>query len=361
MNYRRRPPAELPESVRSRLIYSLDRWHFEPHKLPDEELIECTLILFEALFRVEGMQEVIPLSMHQISAFIHHLRRIYRYENTYHNFEHALDVLQASQSYLKSAGMVPPPTILFAPNRTWKPRKAFDGSRLITSLGLRELFILYVAAIGHDVGHPGFSNMFMKNAKTPLSLVFDHSSALENMHCQLLLRVMRYHGLGVLLDDPKHGNHIRKILQQSVLATDMGVHEDFMKRLKSTIDGQSGSLCQRQIVICQAILKNADISNPVCSFLVFYSGHDISDRMWVSDTSISRLEALGKRTYARVDCPGSLEEELNMKPTVTSSDDPSRRPMDRYSLSLDSQSLCWSSRKRLYPKCGCTTPTVNRT
>lgn len=43
----------------------------------------------------------------------------------------------------------------------WKPKKQFDSGSLISSLGLRQLFILYIAAIGHDVGHPGFSNGFM--------------------------------------------------------------------------------------------------------------------------------------------------------------------------------------------------------
>ncbi|KAF9485013.1 HD-domain/PDEase-like protein, partial [Pholiota conissans] len=293
------PPPELPSSVRSRLIHSLDRWHFEPHLLPDEELIECTLILFEVLFRVEGMQEAIPISMKQISSFIHHLRRIYRYENSYHNFEHALDVLQATQSYLKSAGMVPSPLILFQPYTTWKPAKSFDSGSLIGCLGLRELFILYVSAIGHDVGHPGFSNIFMKNARTPLSLVFNDTSALENLHCLLLLQVMKHHGLGALLDDPAHGQHLRKILQKTVLATDMGVHQDFMERMQRMLDGERTSLCHRQVIICQAILKNADISNPTRPFLV--------SKHWAN--------ALMQEWTAQA----QFEEELQLAPTVASS------------------------------------------
>lgn len=55
--------TNLSESVRSRLIHSLDRWYFEPHRLPDEEVLACTLLLFEALFRIEGMREAVPLTM----------------------------------------------------------------------------------------------------------------------------------------------------------------------------------------------------------------------------------------------------------------------------------------------------------
>lgn len=103
-----------------------------------------------------------------------------------------------------------------------------------------------------------------KNAETPLSLMYDGKSALEQMHCHLLLRVMRHHGLGALLDRPNDGVHVRKLLWQTVLATDMSVHDDFMARFEKALSpGESDSLCYRQILICQAIMKCADISNPV--------------------------------------------------------------------------------------------------
>ena len=62
-------PTNLSESVKSRLIHSLDRWYFEPHRLPDEETLACTLLLFEALFRIEGMREAVPLTMRQCFFF----------------------------------------------------------------------------------------------------------------------------------------------------------------------------------------------------------------------------------------------------------------------------------------------------
>lgn len=94
-------------------------------------------------------------------------------------------------------------------------------------------------------------------------MVFDGKSALEQMHCQLLLRVMRCHGLEALIDCPDNGHRIRRLLWETVVATDMSVHDQFMEEFRRAIAGEIESLTRRQTIICQTILKCADISNPV--------------------------------------------------------------------------------------------------
>lgn len=74
---------------------------------------------------------------------------------------------------------------------------------------------------------------------------------------------MKHHGLGVLLDDPKYGTHLRAILRLSVIMTDMKRHDEFLVTFKALTEGEMTPICLRQVIICQAILKNADISNPV--------------------------------------------------------------------------------------------------
>ncbi|KAH7925466.1 HD-domain/PDEase-like protein [Leucogyrophana mollusca] len=256
-------PIAIPTDTRCRLIKSLDRWHFEPHKLPDEEVLFCALILFESLFRIDGMMEEIGVSLDTMSIFLRHLRSLYCEQNTYHNFQHALDVLQASQSFLCAAGLVPPVSILLEDDRRkWRRDKSGHQNHLLPDLENSHLFALYIAGIGHDVAHPGLTNIFMKNSQAPLSAVYDNKSALERMHYAVLARAMQLHGLGHLLDRPVSGPYFRGLLAGIVLATDMSVHADFMTNFGLLADGGDYSKNRRILLFCQAIIKCADISNP---------------------------------------------------------------------------------------------------
>lgn len=220
----------------------------------------------------------------QISALLSNLRKVYRQQNSYHNFAHALDVLQATHSFLHSAGRVPPVSILLRRNRrTWKPDRGRLEKSLVSCLRNQDLLCLYIASIGHDVGHPGFTNGFMvtnhssstllapshsflvlqKNAKAPLSSLYDDKSPLEQMHFTLLLHLMRHQGLDALLDNPRSGAQFRKLLLEIVLATDMRVHLEFMIRFKRLVDGEVVDEWKKKLLVCQALIKCADISNPV--------------------------------------------------------------------------------------------------
>lgn len=97
-----------------------------------------------------------------------HLRQAYRASNSYHNFQHALDVFQATHMYLHRAGVVPPVRLLLIPESDSRGRWRVDSEVRATWVGLltkEDIFALYIAAVGHDVGHPGFNNIFMVRRK----------------------------------------------------------------------------------------------------------------------------------------------------------------------------------------------------
>jgi hypothetical protein len=92
----------------------------------------------------------------------------------------------------------------------------------------------------------------------------------------LVVRLLRKHGFDFLVSSTSTKNStfepqgFRKILYSSVLATDMSLHFAWIARLKefgaSLRTGKVSNEEDDRIMLCQAIIKCADISNPVCLF-----------------------------------------------------------------------------------------------
>lgn len=157
--------SPLSKANRSHLINTIGTWAFDPHSLSEDEVFACVCLIFELVFTIDGMTEDIRIqSPEQLLPFLLAIRSIYDQQNAYHNYHHALDVLQAMYVFLVSAGCIPPITILedlSNPRRpSWK-RDANTPGRIKELLSNIDVFTLFVAAIGHDVGHPGLNNAFM--------------------------------------------------------------------------------------------------------------------------------------------------------------------------------------------------------
>jgi hypothetical protein len=71
-----------------------------------------------------------------------------------------VDVLQATYAFLNRLGLVPPIEALADPvlRDAWSPR---DGDWLARTLRPIHCLALAIAALGHDVGHPGLSNSYL--------------------------------------------------------------------------------------------------------------------------------------------------------------------------------------------------------
>ena len=82
----------------------------------------------------------------QLYNFIVELSVSYHNGNPYHNFAHAVDVLQCCYYFLGKLGLVPFPNQVTRPQDLLRPN---------------DVFALLIAALGHDAAHPGVNNMFM--------------------------------------------------------------------------------------------------------------------------------------------------------------------------------------------------------
>jgi len=112
-----------------------------------------------------------------MNGLLYAIRAIYHAPNPYHNYVHAIDVLQATYSFLMDIGVVPPYSYLIEesrrpwqrPDETQKPVCGVGTRRAREVLRPQDVLAVLVAAMGHDVGHPGLSNAFM--VSSPRSLL----------------------------------------------------------------------------------------------------------------------------------------------------------------------------------------------
>ncbi|KAH8914455.1 HD-domain/PDEase-like protein [Atractiella rhizophila] len=196
----------------------------------------------------------------QIALFLASLAGAYHSRNGYHNFSHAVDVLQTVYWMLERMGLVPP---LWNERKVWKRKSSVKKSVVAKLLGPAECFALLIAAVGHDVGHPGLSNAFMINGRAPLAQVYSEKSVLENFHTVTLLHMLKRFNLGYLLDASSSSTTFKKTLMSSVLATDMAKHFGFVERL-GQVEERGGwrDAEEDRLLLCSTLMKCADISNP---------------------------------------------------------------------------------------------------
>ncbi|KAI1821329.1 HD-domain/PDEase-like protein [Xylaria intraflava] len=244
---------------RAEIDEALATWQFcAPCFDDDSLLIAATLMFRHALAMPELEKWRLPTD--QITTFLVACRAAYNQFVPYHNFRHAVDVLQATFDFLIHIGTLPPyPHTPQSPANTRK-------SPINALLGPIEALTLLVSAIGHDVGHPGVNNGFLVTLKAPLAQLYNDRSVLESFHCAAYSQILRRYWPQVFED-----TKMRTLMISSILATDMGLHFDYMKRLaglqeKLKTEPAIGkwpvsAIEEQKALVCSLLIKCADISN----------------------------------------------------------------------------------------------------
>jgi 3',5'-cyclic-nucleotide phosphodiesterase len=170
--------------------------------------------------------------------------------------------LQAVFYFLVRLGTLPD----YPHNGSTRPSKS--SSPLAKLLRPFDALTLLITAIGHDVGHPGVNNAFLVVLKAPLAQLYNDRSVLESFHCAAYSQLLRRFWPSAFQEAD-----MRKLLINSILATDMGLHFDYMKKMgflqeklheNRGTDGWDGRLIEEQRTLaCSLLIKCADISNVV--------------------------------------------------------------------------------------------------
>ncbi|KAF4768103.1 hypothetical protein N7455_000158 [Penicillium solitum] len=233
-------------------------WRFCAHEFTEDELVFGACEMIQHAFTLPGL-DTWRLTPDELQTFLLACRAAYNSFVLYHNFRHAIDVLQSVFCFLLNVGALP-------------PYESVGGSPVpetpITSLLTPfDALTLLISAIGHDVGHPGVNNFFLVKLNAPLAQLYNDNSVLEAFHCAAFSQILRRHWPSAFKD-----NQLRKLLISSILATDMGVHQKFMQRMGSfqekfyennrSVDGwKPQDVDMYKTLVCGLLIKCADISN----------------------------------------------------------------------------------------------------
>jgi len=183
-------------------------------------------------------------------------------EHPFHNFSHALDCAFTVCHFMKRA----------------RTEYYFSDT---AQLGL------VVAAIGHDLAHPGVTNPFLVETRHDLAMTYNDRSPLENMHSATLFEILRQKECNIFRFIERNVYvQIRTGIIETILHTDLTLHEKVVKDLsqlfatnsdafeRDSNDGVSkeatevlGSKANAEL-LANAMLHFADIANPLKNWVV---------------------------------------------------------------------------------------------
>ena len=191
--------------------------------------------IFKRFIVTMDYQKVSPLALKE---FVIDVCDAYQ-EVPYHNLHHATNVLHSTYLLLAKCG-------------------------LFGKLNQDVLFGVLVAALVHDVGHPGNNNLFEVNTCSELAFRYNDMSVLEQHHCSIAFQLIRKHNLNSLLTQEEF-ILFRKTIVTCILGTDMAHHKASTQNLAAKkVSGFNLDHLDEQISLCKYLLHAVDIGNPIC-------------------------------------------------------------------------------------------------
>ncbi|CAK8994732.1 5'-cyclic-AMP and -GMP phosphodiesterase beta, partial [Durusdinium trenchii] len=227
-----------------------------------------------SILRIVGtelLQHFSFVSRSALGIFLTKLEAAYNPEVPYHSNAHAADCANSFEVMLSNSGQDPHPLRIAS---------------------------CYIAALGHDMGHPGVNNAFMVNSRQDLALTYNDRSVLENYHAAELERLLvsrRVLALPKALEQKE-----RQVRIAYILSTDMSKHMqdlgDFRLKLGCKDFDPLGNPADQQLSTMW-LFRAADIAHSAkpwaihrkWSMRVVQEFHEQGDRERILDLPLSPL------------------------------------------------------------------------
>jgi hypothetical protein len=212
----------------------LRSWEFDVWAYREEQLLPFIVDMFNDFALLEKFN--VPKDKFQ--NFLVEVRNNYSKKNPYHNFRHAFDVTHTIYLLLTNTSAA-------------------------GYLSYLEIFSVLVAALVHDLGHPGLNNNYQIASNSALALRYNDRSVLENHHCSLGFSLLKKSECDIfvgLTDEQRR--EIRNLMIVCVLATDLAHHMEITAQWNACTGKFTKDDKSHRVLLLQVLLKAADISNP---------------------------------------------------------------------------------------------------
>lgn len=159
------------------------------------------------------VKDTLKIDEKRITTFLEDISGKYVNKNPYHNWLHAVDVAHCVYQFMVLV----------------KARDYFSVS---------DRFAMIIAAVCHDVGHPGFNNPFLVESNDPLALKYNDKSPLENLHCAIMFESGFTNKDTALFHLCSKSTYMdmRRVAIESILHTDMVHHFPMVSELKLIVE-----------------------------------------------------------------------------------------------------------------------------
>ena len=216
-------------------IINLQDWSFQVWEYNPSQLITFLIDIFDSLHFLD----LARVTRSTFSDFCCSIYRGYSVKlNPYHNFHHAFDVTHAGY-------------LLLTKYVDFQPFGFFSNN---------EAFAFLLSCLCHDLGHDGRSNTFHISTISPLALLYNDQSPLENYHChQAFLLLNEYDILNHFETEDRL--QIRSIIIRCILATDLSKHVTVLGKFNEISHALKPTDKEHRIRCLEVLIKCADISN----------------------------------------------------------------------------------------------------
>ena len=224
------------------------------------------------------------LCVQKLDPFLIAVSNQYKPDVLYHNCLHGTDVTQSCYLFF-----------------------IYSNVEKIAKTNVLDLLSIFIAALGHDIAHPGLTNAFHINDSTEIAITYNDISVLENFHASTLFKTIRKTETNIFEKlTPIDYKIIRKRMISEILATDMALHGKVLSLIKSKITLNEDGITYRLNLISGDEKTRMDEQQSLLDFMIHLA--DLAHNTRPFNISIKWVELLSEEFWRQ----GDIEREHNL-------------------------------------------------